>query len=225
MNFQILSYRGTIEEDREITSLLNHVYVKDGYTDKSYAEKISKPPIGNLRRLWTEIIVFTRAVEEMTTANKIKSLEQSCWDKRFGLGLFAPKQRLTSDPQKEIIVKEAKDAMEQAVRMFDARMAKLQSDEDKKQFLNELQHYLSAAIAGTCDSLGDKSTERVVRSPKWFFLEKDYEDYDTYGLDRCPIRDHFTKRNGKYVSHEYGLSYGQLKAAIQWADERRTKGV
>ncbi len=40
MNFQILSYRGTIEEDREITSLLNHVYVKDGYTDKSYAEKI-----------------------------------------------------------------------------------------------------------------------------------------------------------------------------------------
>ena len=43
MNFQILSYRGTIEEDREITSLLNHVYVKDGYTDKSYAEKIFVP--------------------------------------------------------------------------------------------------------------------------------------------------------------------------------------
>ena len=43
MNFQILSYNGTIEEDREITSLLNHVYVKDGYTDKSYAEKIFVP--------------------------------------------------------------------------------------------------------------------------------------------------------------------------------------
>ncbi len=43
MNFQILSYHGTIEEDREITSLLNHVYVKDGYTDKSYAEKIFVP--------------------------------------------------------------------------------------------------------------------------------------------------------------------------------------
>jgi GNAT superfamily N-acetyltransferase len=43
VNFQILSYRGTIEEDREITSLLNHVYVKDGYIDKSYAEKIFVP--------------------------------------------------------------------------------------------------------------------------------------------------------------------------------------
>ena len=39
----ICRYRGTIEEDREITSLLNHVYVKDGYTDKSYAEKIFVP--------------------------------------------------------------------------------------------------------------------------------------------------------------------------------------
>ena len=43
MNFQILSYRGTIEEDREITNLLNHVYVEEGYTDKSYAEKIFVP--------------------------------------------------------------------------------------------------------------------------------------------------------------------------------------
>jgi len=43
VKFQILSYRGTIGEDREIISLLNHVYVKDGYTDKSYAEKIFVP--------------------------------------------------------------------------------------------------------------------------------------------------------------------------------------
>jgi len=43
VKFQIKSYRGTIEEDREIISLLNHVYVKEGYTDKSYAEKIFVP--------------------------------------------------------------------------------------------------------------------------------------------------------------------------------------
>ncbi|MEO9363696.1 MAG: GNAT family N-acetyltransferase [Nitrososphaera sp.] len=43
MNFQILNYRGTIEEDLEITSLLTRVFVKEGYTDKSNAEKMFAP--------------------------------------------------------------------------------------------------------------------------------------------------------------------------------------
>ena len=38
-----MSLSWSIEEDREITSLLNNVYVKDGYTEKSYAEKIFVP--------------------------------------------------------------------------------------------------------------------------------------------------------------------------------------
>jgi hypothetical protein len=55
VNFQILNYRGTIEEDREITSLLNHVYVKDGYTDKSYAEKIFVPAeLNGVRSCWLD---------------------------------------------------------------------------------------------------------------------------------------------------------------------------
>lgn len=43
MSFQIAGYLGTVKEDKEIISLLTHVYVKDGYTDKSYAEKMFVP--------------------------------------------------------------------------------------------------------------------------------------------------------------------------------------
>ncbi len=43
MNFQIRSYRGTTEEDSEITSLLNRVFVKEGYTDKLLAKKLFVP--------------------------------------------------------------------------------------------------------------------------------------------------------------------------------------
>jgi ribosomal protein S18 acetylase RimI-like enzyme len=43
VNFQILNYRGTIEEDLEITSLLTSVFVKEGHTDKSNAEKMFAP--------------------------------------------------------------------------------------------------------------------------------------------------------------------------------------
>ncbi len=39
MNFQILSYGGTGVEDMEVISLLYSVFVKEGYTQKSYAEK------------------------------------------------------------------------------------------------------------------------------------------------------------------------------------------
>ncbi len=40
MNFQIMDYQGTPEEDIEITSLLTSVFVGEGYTDKSYAKRI-----------------------------------------------------------------------------------------------------------------------------------------------------------------------------------------
>ncbi len=43
MNFQIRSYRGTTEEDSEITSLLNRIFVKEGYTDKLLAKKLFVP--------------------------------------------------------------------------------------------------------------------------------------------------------------------------------------
>lgn len=43
MNFQIIDYQGTIEEDREITSLLTRVFVEEGYTDKLNAEKMFAP--------------------------------------------------------------------------------------------------------------------------------------------------------------------------------------
>ncbi|MGI0018957.1 MAG: GNAT family N-acetyltransferase [Nitrososphaera sp.] len=43
MNFQIVHYHGTIEENREITSLLTRVFVEEGYTDKSNAERIFVP--------------------------------------------------------------------------------------------------------------------------------------------------------------------------------------
>jgi ribosomal protein S18 acetylase RimI-like enzyme len=40
VSFQILNYHGTAEEDLEITSLLARVFVGEGYTEKSSAEKI-----------------------------------------------------------------------------------------------------------------------------------------------------------------------------------------
>lgn len=43
MNYKFDNYLGTPEEDREIISLLIHAYVKDGYTDESYAEKMFVP--------------------------------------------------------------------------------------------------------------------------------------------------------------------------------------
>jgi ribosomal protein S18 acetylase RimI-like enzyme len=39
MDFRILNYGGTAKEDREITALLDRVFVQDGYTEKSYAGK------------------------------------------------------------------------------------------------------------------------------------------------------------------------------------------
>lgn len=43
MNFQIVNYQGTLEEDREITSLLTSVFVGEGYTDKSESEQMFVP--------------------------------------------------------------------------------------------------------------------------------------------------------------------------------------
>lgn len=43
MNFQIMNYQGTLKEDEEIASLLIRVFVEEGYTDKSRAEKIFTP--------------------------------------------------------------------------------------------------------------------------------------------------------------------------------------
>jgi ribosomal protein S18 acetylase RimI-like enzyme len=43
MNFQIMNHQGTLEEDSEIMSLLIHVFVEEGYTDKSRAKKIFTP--------------------------------------------------------------------------------------------------------------------------------------------------------------------------------------
>ena len=43
MNCQIVNYKGTQEEDVEITLLLTRVFVKEGYIDKSSAEKIFAP--------------------------------------------------------------------------------------------------------------------------------------------------------------------------------------
>lgn len=39
MDFRILNYRGSAKEDKEITALLNRVFMHDGYTEKSYADK------------------------------------------------------------------------------------------------------------------------------------------------------------------------------------------
>jgi ribosomal protein S18 acetylase RimI-like enzyme len=39
MDFGILDYSGTAKEDKEITALLNRVFVQDGFTEKSYADK------------------------------------------------------------------------------------------------------------------------------------------------------------------------------------------
>jgi len=78
VKFRILSYRGTIEEDREITSLLNHVYVKEGYTDKSYAEKIFVP--AELRKRGE--IILTRSI-----AGKL-----------LGMAIFVP----SSSPARQI---------------------------------------------------------------------------------------------------------------------------
>jgi len=38
-----MNYQGTIQEDKEITSLLTRVFVEGGYTDKSVAEKTFVP--------------------------------------------------------------------------------------------------------------------------------------------------------------------------------------
>ncbi len=71
MNFQIVNYKGTIEEDSEITSLLIRVYVGEGYTDKSDAEGkfvpvelrkrgeiiLAKSPVGKLLGM----IIFVRS--------------------------------------------------------------------------------------------------------------------------------------------------------------------
>lgn len=38
-----MDYQGTIEEDEEITSLLTRVFVEEGYTDKSNAERMFVP--------------------------------------------------------------------------------------------------------------------------------------------------------------------------------------
>ncbi len=43
VSFQIKNYQGTTNEDKEIASLLDDVFVKEGYTDKSRAEKIFPP--------------------------------------------------------------------------------------------------------------------------------------------------------------------------------------
>ena len=43
MSFQIVDYLNTVEEDKEVISLLTRVYVNDGYTDKSYADKMFVP--------------------------------------------------------------------------------------------------------------------------------------------------------------------------------------
>lgn len=40
MDFQIKSYQGTLDEDKEITCLLETVFVNDGYTDRSRAKKM-----------------------------------------------------------------------------------------------------------------------------------------------------------------------------------------
>ncbi len=70
MNYQIANYEGTDEVDGEITSLLNRVFVKEGYTDRSSAEKIfasdelrkrgeiilAKSPVGELLGM----VIFVR---------------------------------------------------------------------------------------------------------------------------------------------------------------------
>ena len=43
LDFQNGNYGGTDAEDREITTILNQVFVKEGYTDKSDADKIFTP--------------------------------------------------------------------------------------------------------------------------------------------------------------------------------------
>lgn len=43
MDIEIISYGGTSEEDLEIVSLLTRVFVGEGYTDKSIAERIFVP--------------------------------------------------------------------------------------------------------------------------------------------------------------------------------------
>ena len=40
MNFQIVNYQGTPDEDAAITLLLTRVFVEEGYTDKSTASKM-----------------------------------------------------------------------------------------------------------------------------------------------------------------------------------------
>ena len=43
MNHQIMDYQGTPEEDLEITSLLERVFVEEGYTDSSTAQENFTP--------------------------------------------------------------------------------------------------------------------------------------------------------------------------------------
>jgi hypothetical protein len=43
VDFQIVDYQGTAEEDTEIISLLTRVFVEEGYTDKPDAERMFVP--------------------------------------------------------------------------------------------------------------------------------------------------------------------------------------
>ena len=43
LNFQIVQYRNTPQEDAEIISLLTRVFVGEGYTDRLVAEKMFEP--------------------------------------------------------------------------------------------------------------------------------------------------------------------------------------
>jgi ribosomal protein S18 acetylase RimI-like enzyme len=72
----ISTYRGTTEEDREITSLLYHVYVEEAYTDKSYAEKIFVP--AELRKRGEIILARSIAGKLLGMAIFVPSTSPAC---------------------------------------------------------------------------------------------------------------------------------------------------
>lgn len=136
----------------------------------------------------------------------MKTIESSLRKRSSSFGLF--ERHMPGN-----LSMEAKEAVKDLVRLLDKYM---ESSQDKEHFLSSLGYYLGGLIAGVCEAEVDEN--KHVRSPKWFFDKGEYKQY--LGQNNCPINDHFGMRKGKYVSHEYGLSYGQLKTAIEWADKR-----
>ena len=76
MNFQITNYQGTQKEDEEIATLLIRVFVEEGYTDKSRAEKIFTPE--ELRKRGEIILARSSAGELLGMVICVRPTSPAC---------------------------------------------------------------------------------------------------------------------------------------------------